>query len=62
MQRTPPTPMIDDVNPHLIMATCLYKSALLVAELDSCLHPWRASDVGPYPGKYLRHSPFFPAQ
>ena len=39
MQRTPPTPMIDDVNPHLIMATCLCKSALLVAELDSCLHP-----------------------
>ena len=35
---TPP-PHSHDVYPHLIMATCLYKSALLVAELDSCLHP-----------------------
>jgi len=58
MQRPPPHS--HDVNPHLI-ATCLYKSALLVAELDSCLHPKRASDVGPYPGKCLRPSPFFPA-
>jgi len=40
-------------NPHLIMATCLLNSALLVAELGSCLHPKRASVVGPYPGKCL---------
>jgi len=33
-----------------IVITCLYTSALLLAELGSCLHPWRASDVGPYPG------------
>ena len=32
-------PHYHDVYPHVIMATCLYKSALLVAELDSCLHP-----------------------
>ena len=34
-----PPPHYHDVYPHPIMATCLYKSALLVAELDSCLHP-----------------------
>ena len=32
-------PHYHDVCLHVIMATCLYKSALLVAELDSCLHP-----------------------
>ena len=56
-----PPPHSHDVKPHLIMATCLCKSTLLVAELDSCLHPRRASDAGPYPGKCLRHSPFFSA-
>jgi len=32
-------PHYHDVYSHPIVATCLYKSALLVAELDSCLHP-----------------------
>ena len=34
-----PPPHYHDVYSHPIVATCLYKSALLVAELDSCLHP-----------------------
>ena len=39
-QRPPPTIITMMYIPTPIMAiTCLYKSALLVAELDSCLHP-----------------------
>ena len=36
--RPPPTPMLCKSS-RPIVTTCLYSSALLVAELGSCLHP-----------------------
>ena len=34
-----PPPQFPDVYSRLIVTTCLYTSALLTAELGSCLHP-----------------------
>ena len=38
-RRPPPNPMMYIVYARPMVTTCLYTSALLVAELGSCLHP-----------------------